>query len=140
MYIHTHVCETQVQPECYFYVHDCEIQNVVANVIIPGSSPAIPPDSRLNIHAMMLYLNANVKEHVCQYRKNLFPGLVYRPANSPVVVLCFCSGKCVITGGKTIEDVHLGWRLLWKDIKRFVVDPQGRAFLSNHQVLQPRLQ
>lgn len=112
---------------------------MVANVIIPGSHPCIPADSRLNIHAMMVHLNTDSKEHVCQYRKNLFPGLVYRPSNSPVVVLCFCSGKCVVTGGKNMEDVHLGWRLLWKNIKRFVVDTQGRAFLDTGRVLHPML-
>lgn len=82
---------------------DCEIQNVVANVVIPGSTPDIPSDARLNINAMLVHLNANVKEPVCQYRKFLFPGLVYRPPNSPVVVLCFSSGKCVVTGGRTVE-------------------------------------
>lgn len=29
------------QPECCFYVQDCEIQNVVANVVIPGKSNPI---------------------------------------------------------------------------------------------------
>jgi TATA-box binding protein (TBP) (component of TFIID and TFIIIB) len=129
----------EIQPECHFHVQDCEIQNVVANVVIPGSTPHIPPDSRLNIHAMMTHLNASVQEHVCQYRKNLFPGLVYRPAHSPVVILCFTSGKCVITGGKTVDDVHVGWRMLWRNIRRFVVDPQGRAFLDSGKVLLPRL-
>jgi len=128
----------QVQPECHFYVQDCEIQNVVANVIIPGSIPSIPPDAKLNINAMLVHLNANVREPVCQYRKYLFPGLVYRPPNSPVVVLCFSSGKCVVTGGKTVEDVSVGWALLWKDIKRFVVDgKEGRAILDGGHVLEP---
>ena len=93
----------KVNPGCKFYVQDCEIQNVVANVVIPGSTPDIPADARLNINAMLVHLNANVKEPVCQYRKYLFPGLVYRPPNSPVVVLCFSSGKCVVTGGRTVE-------------------------------------
>lgn len=159
----------EIQPENYFYVNDCEIQNVVANVVIPGSNPDIPANSRsasslassrhththtarallslicswccfrLNIHAMMTMLNASKQEHVCQYRKNLFPGLVYRPPNSPIVVLCFSSGKCVVTGGKNIEDVLIGWKLLWQNIKKFVVDPQGRAFLDHGRVLQPRI-
>lgn len=90
----------------------------MANVIIPGSTPEIPADSRLNINAMLVHLNANVQvgpthtpqahpithmcvqDPVCQYRRYLFPGLVYRPPNSPVVVLCFSSGKCVVTGGE----------------------------------------
>lgn len=121
-------------------MQDCEIQNVVANVVIPGSTPDIPPDARLNINAMLVTLNANVKEPVCQYRKYLFPGLVYRPANSPVVVLCFSSGKCVVTGGKTVEDVNVGWSLLWANIKKFVVDgTTGKAILDGGHVLMPML-
>jgi TATA-box binding protein (TBP) (component of TFIID and TFIIIB) len=51
----------KVQPSCHLEVRDCEIQNVVANVIIPGSTPEIPLDARLNINAMLLHLNASVK-------------------------------------------------------------------------------
>lgn len=128
------------QPECHFYVQDCEIQNVVANVIIPGSMPGIPKTARLNINAMLHHLNEEGQQVVCQYRKFLFPGLVYRPPVSPVVVLCFSSGKCVVTGGKNTDDVELGWALLWQNIRRFVVDKDtGRAFLTNNEVLNPRL-
>lgn len=112
---------------------------MVANVIIPGSTSSIPSDSRLNICAMLAHLNANVKEPVCQYRKYLFPGLVYRPPHSPVVVLCFSSGKCVVTGGKTIQDVNVGWGLLWNSIKKFVVDKEGRAILDGGHILRPTL-
>jgi TATA-box binding protein (TBP) (component of TFIID and TFIIIB) len=51
----------KVQPSCHLEVRDCEIQNVVANVIIPGSTPEIPLDARLNINAMLVHLNASVK-------------------------------------------------------------------------------
>lgn len=54
-----------------------------------------------------------------------------------MVVLCFSSGKCVVTGGKTVDDVNIGWSLLWKDIKRFVVDPQGRAVLDGGHIIEP---
>ena len=116
---------------------DCEIQNVVANVIIPGSAANIPADSRLNIDSMLVHLNANCSEPVCQYRKYLFPGLVYRPPDSPVVVLCFSSGKCVVTGGRTVDDVNIGWMLLWGNIQKFVVDADGCAFLDGGHVLYP---
>jgi TATA-box binding protein (TBP) (component of TFIID and TFIIIB) len=127
------------QPECHFHVQDCEIQNVVANVIIPGSTPLIPQNARLNINAMLVHLNEENQQVVCQYRKFLFPGLVYRPPVSPVVVLCFSSGKCVVTGGKNTNDVDLGWAILWHNIKRFVVDPEGRAFLTDNEIVYPML-
>jgi hypothetical protein len=62
--------------------------------------------TRLNLH--------------CTYQKNMFPGLIYRPHASPVVLLCFFSGKIVITGGRTERDVAEGWRRLWPTVKVFV--------------------
>lgn len=88
---------------------------------------------------MLMHLNEEGQQPVCQYRKYLFPGLVYRPPNSPVVVLCFSSGKCVVTGGRTTDDVDLGWAMLWQTIKRFVVDEKGRAILDGGGVLLPRM-
>ena len=41
--------------------------------------------------------------------------------------------------GKTIEDVNVGWALLWDRIKRFVVDRRGRAILDGGHVLMPML-
>jgi len=62
--------------------------------------------TRLNLH--------------CTYQKNMFPGLIYRPHASPVVLLCFFSGKIVITGGRTERDVVEGWRRLWPTMRVFV--------------------
>ena len=41
-----------VQPECHFYVQDCEIQNVVANVIIPGKLCILWDLDRIHIDGM----------------------------------------------------------------------------------------
>ena len=60
----------------------------------------------------------------CMYNKNMFPGMIYRPHASPVVLLCFFSGKIVITGGRTERDVLEGWRRLWPTIKVFVKSPE----------------
>ena len=54
------------------------------------------------------------------YQKNMFPGLIYRPNNSPVVLRIFSSGKIVITGGKSISDVSDGWNALWPTVKKYV--------------------
>ena len=69
----------------------------------------------LDLDAMYTRLNLH-----CTYQKNMFPGLIYRPHASPVVLLCFYSGKVVITGGRTVRDVHEGWRRLWPTIKVFI--------------------
>ena len=70
----------------------------------------------LDLEAMYTRLNLH-----CTYQKNMFPGLIYRPHASPVVLLCFFSGKVVITGGRTVRDVNEGWRRLWPTLRVFVL-------------------
>ena len=57
----------------------------------------------------------------CTYKRHMFPGLVFRPEESPIVLLCFLSGKIVITGGKNMADIYEGWRRLWPMVEAFVV-------------------
>lgn len=87
----------------------CDVQNIVAHVEIPLCGGKLDLDqmySELNLYST--------------YQKSMFPGLIYRPPSSPVVLLCFDSGKIVITGGKTTTDIQLGWGLLWQIVKSFV--------------------
>ncbi|KAJ1467007.1 hypothetical protein T484DRAFT_1646267, partial [Baffinella frigidus] len=56
----------------------------------------------------------------CTFQKNMFPGLIFRPDASSVVLLCFYSGKIVITGGKAEEDIARGWSELCPIIKEFI--------------------
>jgi transcription initiation factor TFIID TATA-box-binding protein len=95
-----------------FWMTACDIQNIVAHVEIPLDG------ARLNLPAMYSRLNL-----FCTYQKSMFPGLIYRPPSSPIVLLCFDSGKVVITGGRTIEDVVQGWARLWSTIRMFVTPP-----------------
>jgi transcription initiation factor TFIID TATA-box-binding protein len=97
-------------PGTDFRVKTCDIQNIVANVILD-----MRDDEMLDLHGMYTRLNIN-----CMYQNKLFPGLIYRPKKSPVVLLCFFSGKIVITGGKTIRDVHEGWKRLWPTVRVFI--------------------
>jgi transcription initiation factor TFIID TATA-box-binding protein len=94
-----------------FRLVSCEIQNIVGHVEIPMAGAG-----RLDIKAMYARLALN-----CTYQRKMFPGLIYRPSNSPVVLLCFYSGKVVITGGKLVSDIHNGWNRLWPVVKEFVV-------------------
>ena len=95
-----------------FLLTGCEIQNIVAHVeIFKGREE----DFFLNIEAMYSQLNVE-----CTYQKQMFPGLIYRPSASPIVLLCFLSGKVVITGGKNQDDVFEGWHRLWPVVKQFV--------------------
>lgn len=93
-----------------FYLKSCEIQNIVAHVEVVSS-----PDGFLDIEGMYTRLNLE-----CTYQKQMFPGLIYRPQSSPVVLLCFYSGKIVITGGRSHHDVMLGWKRLWPTVQVFI--------------------
>ena len=92
-----------------FWLKSCDVQNIVAHVEVPVGGGC------LDLEAMYTRLNLH-----CTYQKNMFPGLIYRPHASPVVLLCFFSGKIVITGGRTERDVVEGWRRLWPTMRVFV--------------------
>lgn len=100
-----------------FWLKSCDVQNIVAHVEVP-----VGDGGCLDLEAMYTRLNLH-----CTYQKNMFPGLIYRPHASPVVLLCFFSGKIVITGGRTERDVSEGWRRLWPTIKVFVKSPEQAA-------------
>lgn len=101
-----------------FTLVTCDVQNMVAHVEIPVGSGC------LDLQRMYAQLAIN-----CTYQRKMFPGLIYRPESSPVVLLCFFSGKVVITGGKTMEDVYSGWSRLWPILQTFVApEPKDRPF------------
>jgi transcription initiation factor TFIID TATA-box-binding protein len=102
-------------PGHVFRLNACDVQNMVAHVEIP-----VGPGGSLDLHAMYAQLALN-----CTYQRKMFPGLIYRPEASPVVLLCFFSGKVVITGGKTMDDVFSGWNMLWPTLKRFIVSAEA---------------
>ena len=62
----------------------------------------------LNLNAVALGLGL---ENI-EYEPEQFPGLVYRIKQPKIVVLIFCSGKLVITGGKSPEDCVEGARIV----------------------------
>jgi len=62
----------------------CDVQNMVAHVELPVGK------GYLDIQGMYSKLALN-----CTYQRKMFPGLIYRPESSPVVLLCFISGKSI---------------------------------------------
>ena len=86
------------------------IQNMVGNVDL-----SLRDGARVNLHRMQ-------SDHglYCTYQKKMFPGLIYRPDNSPIVLLIFTSGKIVVTGGKSVCDMQAGWNVLWPFVQRYV--------------------
>jgi transcription initiation factor TFIID TATA-box-binding protein len=104
-----------------FTLITCDVQNMVAHVEIPVG------EGCLDLHGMYAQLALN-----CTYQRKMFPGLIYRPEASPVVLLCFFSGKVVITGGKNMEDVYSGWSRLWPTLKAFVAPEASERPPSLH--------
>lgn len=97
-------------PGVRYSVRNCVVQNIVAHsgVVMPAGHfldlPGLYEDFRID----------------CTYQRNMFPGLIYRMKGCPVVLLCFYSGKVVLTGGKDLRDVDEGWDTLWKVIRGYV--------------------
>ena len=98
-------------PAHFFRLRNVKIQNIVGNV-----------DLRLG--SRMINLERFHTDHsiYSTYQRNMFPGLIYRPDDSPVVLLIFSSGKIVITGGKSVCDVADGWQALWPVVQRYICD------------------
>ena len=86
------------------------IQNMVGNADV-----GLLPNEHLDLDSLMEDQNV-----YCTYLKHMFPGLIFRPPNSPVVLLLFLSGKVVITGGKSSHDINYGWIKLWPIIRRYI--------------------
>lgn len=70
-------------------------------------------DRYINLNKLTVTLNV---ENV-EYEPEQFPGLVYRIQDPKIVVLIFSSGKIILTGGKTLEDVKKGLDVLEKKLE-----------------------
>jgi len=104
-------------PGVFLRLRNVTIQNIVGNV-----------DLKLENASMDLerfHLDHNI---FSTYQKNMFPGLIFRPDNSPVVLLVFLSGKIVITGGKSTSDVNGGWEQLWPIVKQYITQHSTNVF------------
>lgn len=117
----------ECMPSETFALTQCAVQNMVAHVELP-----VGPDGMLDLQAMYARLGLN-----CTYQKRMFPGLIYRPEASPVVLLCFYSGKIVITGGKTLGDIYEGWTRLWPIVRGFVTNKHAAPEAVPHAVSHP---
>ena len=106
----------KASPGYHFRLRNVKIQNIVGNV-----------DLRLTDHVLDLERFHMDQSIFSTYQRNMFPGLIYRPDNSPVVLLMFSSGKIVITGGKSVSDVADGWQALWPVVQRYICAPTAEG-------------
>jgi transcription initiation factor TFIID TATA-box-binding protein len=96
-------------PGVHFQLEPVKIQNIVGNAQI-----LLMRNEKLDLHRF--YSEHNI---FCTYQPNMFPGLIYRPSDLPIVLLIFFSGKVVITGAKTMADVYCGWKQLSSFLKSY---------------------
>jgi transcription initiation factor TFIID TATA-box-binding protein len=98
-------------PGNVFTLEPIKIQNIVGNALVP-----LLADEVLDLNRF--YTDFNI---FCTYQPNMFPGLIYRPTNLPIVLLIFFSGKVFITGAKNIPDVYYGWNEMRKLLRTYNV-------------------
>jgi len=96
-------------PGVHFTLEPVKIQNIVGNAQI-----RLQQHERIDLQRF--YTDHNV---FCTYQPNMFPGLIYRPSDMPIVLLIFFSGKVVITGAKTMLDVYGSWKQLCVLLKSY---------------------
>lgn len=84
---------------------DFVTQNIVSSVDLK-----IP----LNLHVMQ---QSNTSEMAWENRK--FPGLIWRDGKSKLVLLCFRSGRIILTGAKSRKQIDTEWERLYHIIMKF---------------------
>jgi len=70
----------------------------------------------INLNKVVITLNL---ENI-EYEPEQFPGLVYRIRDPKIVALLFSSGKIILTGGKTLEEIKRGLDFLEQKIGRLI--------------------
>ena len=84
----------------------------------PTATPP-PPPRCTNQFPIRLEGLADVHQKFCSYEPELFPGLVYRMHQPKIVLLIFVSGKVVLTGGKSPENLYDGFKKIYPILCRF---------------------
>jgi len=99
----------QSVPGTRFLLKHVSIQNIIGNVDLQLQ------DSVINLERIQ-----RENSIFCTYQKNMFPGLIYRPNQCPVMLLIFISRKVIITGGKLTPNVKDSWSSLWPFVRRYI--------------------
>jgi transcription initiation factor TFIID TATA-box-binding protein len=69
----------------------------------------------INLNKVVITLNL---ENI-EYEPEQFPGLVYRIKDPKIVALLFSSGKIILTGGKTMDEIERGVAVLERMLDNF---------------------
>lgn len=64
-------------------------------------------------------LNSSEHTKFTTYEPEIFPGLIYRMHGPKIVLLIFASGKIVLTGAKTREEINSGFEKIYGVLNMF---------------------
>lgn len=65
-----------------------------------------------------LYLSKH--RNFCDFNPETFPGLIYHMAVPKICLLIFASGKIVLTGAKTREDINEAFRIIQPTLRQHI--------------------
>jgi TATA-box binding protein (TBP) (component of TFIID and TFIIIB) len=82
-------------------------QNIVCNVHVPDA---------FSIDIMRMYSEKNSQ---CTYQPKIFPGLIFRPSCSPIVLLIFKSSRIIVTGARTYADILSGFAEIFEVLRPY---------------------
>ena len=101
----------QYFPHSTFDIKEFDIQNIVAHVEL-----SLHENQQLNLPDFYI-------EHSSEstYQPKMFPGLIFRSRQTKVVLLCFTSGKIVITGAASESEIRESWNLLQPIISKYII-------------------
>ena len=107
-------------PRHWFEVASCVIQNIVAHV-------ELPPGTLIDLEKLY-----NAYCECSTYQRTIFPGLVFRPPHSPIVLLVFTSGRIVCTGGRSYDDIYYGFAQMYDTLQKYIIaqHPQHLPFAA----------
>lgn len=100
-------------PEDFVHGQDILIQKMKEAGVICHDTPDVAVTNMVCSYDIGKYINLNkvvitLNLENIEYEPEQFPGLVYRISDPKVVALLFSSGKIILTGGKTMEDIERG--------------------------------
>lgn len=101
-----------------------KIQNIVASAYIP--------------HALRLKELSEDYGTYVSYEADLFPGLVFRTTNPQLVFLLFRSGKIVITGARTRQQIQYTFHRLYHSVIKHYIDKKSSVLSSSEYRINMR--
>jgi transcription initiation factor TFIID TATA-box-binding protein len=101
-------------PGFFLDVMNIQMQNIVGHVDLHLNDKILDLDR--------FYRDNNIE---CTFQRTMFPGLVYRAADSSVVMLIFASGRVVVTGAKSTVSVELAWHALRTKLLSYTINKEA---------------